>query len=310
MMEHNRNLSSIVGAIQDEGPPASTSKGSTTVPRDVMIAAGSVEAEAFDPTRTDRQRSTRRSFFYLLFASLVLAATFIFVSGNREGYLADFQSVAGQYLPVIFSPAENAVSNLVGNANSAGEVDSVVPALVGEGDGNSSNHEIHERQTLIMNQLEELTAAIADIRESNDRYRVDNQGELKGMQEDLQGKIDNIAATVAGLQAGPAHQEGSSKRLPEGSNDVNVAQSESDTVPASGGWVVNVANSGHIKAIEKLQKKLYRHGIRAETQELIIDGKTRYRLRIPGFSTSDEARDYAHNLDGDLGLKDPWVSKR
>ena len=73
---------------------------------------------------------------------------------------------------------------------------------------------------------------------------------------------------------------------------------------------MNVANSEHIEAVEKLMNKLHKHGIPAETQEVTIGGKPRYRLRIPGFSTSDEARDYAPNLDGDLGLKDPWVSKR
>jgi hypothetical protein len=81
-------------------------------------------------------------------------------------------------------------------------------------------------------------------------------------------------------------------------------------VPASGGWVVNVANSEHLETIEKLKKKLQKHGIRSETQAVTIGGKARYRLRIPGFSSSDEARAYAHNLDGDLGLKGPWISKR
>ena len=161
-----------------------------------------------------------------------------------------------------------------------------------------------------MKQLEELTATVAEIKAGNDQYQTNNQNELKEMQSDFQNKIDNIAVAVAGLQRGPGSREESSKRLPKDSGKVNVAQSKSDAVPASGGWVVNVANSEHIGTIEKLKKKMREHGIRAETQEVIIGGKPRYRLRIPGFSTSDEAREYARDLDGDLGLKGPWVSKR
>lgn len=310
MLEHNRNLSSIIAAIQDEGPPASAPKGSTTMIRDAKHAAGAVEAGTFVPARTGTQRSTRRSFLYLLFATLVLAAGFILATADRGGYLADFPYAAGQYISGLYRQAENAVSTLVGNANPAGAGQSVAPAVVGERDGHSGIHEIHERQTLIMKHLEELTAAIAEIKAGNDRYRVASQGELKAMQQDFQGKIDNIAAAVAGLQGGPGYQEGSTKRLPEATGDDTVTPSESAAVPASGGWVVNVANSEHIETIEKLKKKLHKHGIRAETQEVTIGGQARYRLRVPGFSTRDEARDYAHNLDGDLGLKGPWVSKR
>jgi len=310
MLEHNRNLSSIVGAIQDDGPPASAPKGPATLVRDVKDAAGSAEAETLSPVRAGRQRATRRAFIFLLFATLVVAAGFIFISENKEGYLADFTYGAGQYITGLFTQAENAASNPGGSTNPAGAGEPVVPAVVAERDDNAGNHEIHERQALIMKRLEELTAAMADIKAGNEQYRLSSQDELKGMQEDFQNKIDSIAAAVAGLQASPASREGSSQQPPKGSRDASVAPSGSGTVPASGGWVVNVANSAHLETIEKLKKKLHKHGIRSESQAVTIDGKARYRLRIPGFSSSDEARDYAHNLDGDLGLKGPWISKR
>ncbi|MDX2457716.1 MAG: SPOR domain-containing protein [Gammaproteobacteria bacterium] len=319
MLEHNRNLSSIVGAIQDEGPPTSASKGPVTMIRDVQNAAGSVEAATFVPARTGRQRSAWRSFFYLLFAALVLAATFIFFMGSRIGYLVDLPHAVGPYIAKLYTQTEAVTASLAERAGPAGEVESVVPVIVAEQDGSFSNHQIHERQSLIMKQLEELTASIADIKTSSDQHQVDNQGELNEIQEAFQHKLDKVTAVVAGLQERSGDQEESSKQLPEASNDQNVAQSESGTVAPSapsapsahsGGWVVNVANLGHIEAIEKLKKKLHKHGIRTETQEVTIGGKTRYRVRIPGFSTSVEAREYAHNLDGDLGLKGPWVSKR
>jgi len=311
MLEHNRNLSSIIGTIQDEGPPTSTSKGPTTRPRGVNDTAGFVETETFVSTRPGRRRSAWRAFFYLLFAVFVLAATFIFIMGDRAGYLADLPYELGQYIPKLYMQAEDdAISGMVKRAGRADRVELVVPASAEEQVGNFSNHEIHERQSMIMKHLEELTATIAAIKAGNDQYQLDNQGEMKRMQDVFQHKIDKVAATVAGLQEGLAAQKENSIELAKSSSDINVIQPDSGAVPAMGGWVVNVANSEHIQALEKLKKKLHKHGIRAETQEVITGGKTRYRLRIPGFSTSDEARDYAHNIDGELGLKGPWVSKR
>jgi hypothetical protein len=310
MLEHNRNLSSIIGTIQDEGPPTSTSKGPTTRPRGVNDTAGSVETGTFVSTRPGRRRSAWRAFFYLLFAVFVLAATFIFIMGDRAGYLADLPYELGQYIPKLYTQAEDAITNLSERAGPVGEVELVVPVSVAEPDEIFSNQEIHERQSLIMKHLEELTASIAAIKTSNDQYRLNNRGELKEIQEDFQHKLDKITATVAGLQEGLAAQKENSIELAKSSSDINVVQPDSSEVPASGGWAVNVANAGHIETFDKLKKKLHEHGIQAETQEVIIGGMVRYRLRIPGFSTSDEARDYARNLDGGLGIKGPWVSKR
>lgn len=324
MLEHNKNLSSIVGTIQDEGPPTGESTVSTARTRDVNNTAHYVEAETFVSTGAGRWRFPWRTFLYLPMAALVLAAAFIFVLGGSE-------------------------EALIGNAGPAGAGGSVQSVFVGEQGGNFSNQEIHERQTLIMKQMEELTAAmaaiktgneadneqyqfdnqgelnrqslivkqieeltaaIAAIKAGNEQYRLDKQGELKAMQADFQRSIENISAVVVALQEGSSVQEESSVRLSNGSSDVNVAQLESSDLPAKSEWVVNVVSSEHIEAVEKLMNKLHKRGIPAETQEVVIGGKMRYRLRIPGFSSSDEARDYASHLDGDLGLKDPWVSKR
>lgn len=320
MLEHNRNLSSIVGTIQDEGPPTGESDVSTARTRDVNNSARSVEAETFVSTGAGRWRFPWQSFLYLPVAALVLAAAVIFIMGGSE-------------------------EALIGDAGPAGAGGSVLSAFVGEQGGNFSNQEIHERQSLIMKQMEELTAAvaaiktgneqyqldsqgelnrqslimkqieeltaaIAAIKTDNEQYRLDKQGELKTLQADFQRSIENISAIVIALQEGSSAQEKSSIQLTKGSSDDNVVQLESSGVPARNGWVVNVVSSEHIEAVEKLMNKLHKRGIPAETQEVIIGGKLRYRLRIPGFSSSDEARAYASHLDGDLGLKDPWVSKR
>lgn len=310
MLEHNKNLSSIVGTIQDEGPPTGASESLSAGTADVDNAAGPVEVETFTPAGADRWRSPWRPFFYILFAALVLAAALIFIAGGREGNQADVAYETGSQLQKPYLPPENAVSEPAGSTDPAASDELVVPAIVAEQNANFSNDEIHARQSLIMKQLDELTASIVDIKANNDQRRVDNQGELKTLREDLQHEIDKVAAAVAGLQRGSNAGEESSTRKAADSSDLNVAALKSGGVPVTGGWVVNVFSSEHIEPVEKLMNSLHKREIPAEIQQVTIGGKVRYRLRIPGFSSSDEGREYARNLDSDLGLKDPWVSRR
>lgn len=319
MLEHNRNLSSIIGTIQDEGPPSGVPKKPGSISPDANTA-GAVKAETFVLPRAERGRPGRRLFFYILLSTILLTAVAIFVMGGREG-------------------------SLVENADLASTGEPVEAIVAGEQSSDFDNQEILERQSVMMSRMDELTATIAGLKRSNDQYQADNQGglnepllttqhmeemataiadiktsnaryqlenrnELKRMQQEFQHKIDNIAAVLSRLQAGASDQPESSAQPEKSSSDVKVGQPESSAVPARGEWVVNVVSSEHLEPVEQLMNKLHQREIPAETQEVRIGGKVRYRLRIPGFSTSDEARDYAHNLDGDLGLKDPWVSRR
>jgi hypothetical protein len=199
---------------------------------------------------------------------------------------------------------------MAGSVSPAGEGEAVVPdGVVGQAD-NSSYEEIREQQSLIQKQLEELSLAIEDIRESNNQHRVDARREQERLKEDFQRQIEKVSATVAGLQGRLASRNQDSIQLSKGARDVIATKTDSDEVSSEGGWVVNVANSLYIESLEKLMNKLQKRGIQTEIHEAIVGGKTRYRLRIPGFSTSDEAKKYARNLDSDLGLKDPWVNRR
>ena len=64
------------------------------------------------------------------------------------------------------------------------------------------------------------------------------------------------------------------------------------------------------QALVELAAKLRKQGIPVERQTLTIDGDLMYRLRVPGFSGSDEARSYARRLDEEFGLRGGWVSRK
>lgn len=306
MLEHNRNLSSIIGTIQDEGP----STGETGKPRDVNNTAERFDVEALISGRSPPQRSPWRLFSYILIATLVLAATLIFIAGGSDERLANVSPAIEQPVQPPYMQAENTIPDSGTRMAPAGTDEPLMSVTVGGQSDNFSNAEIHERQALIMQQLQELTAAIADIKASNNQHRTENQVELKRMQEEFHRELDKVAVVVAGMQQQPATQAESPARLAEDPVEVDIALPQSGKAPVTGDWVVNVVSSEHREPVEKLMNKLHTRKIPAEIQEVMIGGKLRYRLRIPGFTSSEEAREYARLLDGDLGLQDPWIGKR
>ena len=306
MHEHNKNLSSIIGTIQDEVPPTAAADKH----QDMNNSVGFMDAVTSDPDAVARQRSAWRPVFYLMFATLAIVAAFIVVMGGREGHQADSLYEDRQINLKPDMRVENTASNPVkAMPAAAASGPAVSVAAAGQAEG-FSNKEIYERQAVIMKQLQELTATMAGITAGNDQRWLENHDKLKRMQDDFQQKIDRVSAAVAGTQEGSGDQgAGAVETVNDASGD-NAAQSTAGGLPATGGWVVNVASSEHLEPVEKLRDKLGKLGMQAEIQEVAIGGKTRYRLRIPGFSSSTEARNYAHSLDGEFGLKGPWISSR
>jgi len=141
--------------------------------------------------------------------------------------------------------------------------------------------------------------------------------------------IDAIEARVTALQKGLAGVTGK----PAGKDASPVARSAPKTTAASAKvpavpakapdakvkaeqavageeWVVNIASSSHEQAMLDMAAKLREQGIPVERQALTIEGDLMYRLRVPGFATSAEARSYAGKLDKEFGLRGGWVSRK
>jgi len=307
MLEHNKNLSSIIGTIQDEVRPSGSSDGG----QEGKHPASFIDAVTSYPDAAGQQRSPWRPVFYLMFATLAIVAAFILVMGGREGYQAGLMDEEVQNNPMPDLQERKVALKTLENLSPAGAGMSAADVVAGDQGTGFSNKEIHERQAVIMMQLEELTAAMADFEARNDQHWLDNKSELKTIQDDFQHKLDRVSAVVAVMQQGPEVQgEKATEAATDSSSNKVAQQPDPGSMPSRGGWVVNVASSEHLEPVEKLMKKLGKLGMQAEIQEVAIGGKTRYRLRIPGFATSAEARNYAHALDGEFGLKDPWISSR
>ena len=314
MQENNRNLSSIIGTIQDEGPSTAAFGNVTDSSGEEGAVYNSVKADVFILPGTDQRRPSWRFLLYIMLIALVISAIFIFSMGDREVDLSDQSEMEeqGEWLQA---------------------------AIENKQEQSISNQAIHERQSLILIQLEQLSAAIDTIKSGNEKYRADSREGLRIIQKDYQDSINTLAADITELQVMPDMHENdamptsiaeenitqvhetsimnetqvkddASTRLQEESSDNSPVQTELYTESAAGDWVVNVVSAGQAEPVRQLLLKLQTSGIQAEIQEADVKGKTRYRLRVTGFTSRDEARKYAVNFDGTFGLKDPWVSRR
>ena len=348
-MKKNRNLSSVIDSIQDEGPSSSATEGSITEtgPVDGPLAPG-------DGVRP----SALWVIFIGLLAGLVVAGIFLLGAGGFGGYFSAASRTA------ITTPAD--VSRAI----------------------DSRLQEFQERQVQLGRQIDQLTAAVAENKTTLNQWlaqqaiqpdarsdRQDNssaahplvtgQQELSSVRDKETGEAMiakpgavpvpddamNEASVIAPLAVSvlqPAASEAQSAKVdtvsslqveeneaamapPEPIPAANVpVDGKAESVPepqakvsetavskpaTSGdagepGWVINVAYSEKQKTILGLMKKMGDAGIITEQQNVRVKGKAAYTLRITGFSSIGDARDFIKNrLDGKFGLRGPWVSR-
>jgi len=77
-----------------------------------------------------------------------------------------------------------------------------------------------------------------------------------------------------------------------------------------GQWVVNLTSLSHAAAADNEVTRLKKLGIRAESIKVMTQGKTWYRIRVPGFANAKEADRQRRLLGNRLGIRDTWIGKR
>jgi len=78
----------------------------------------------------------------------------------------------------------------------------------------------------------------------------------------------------------------------------------------SSGWVVNITSVSDPESAYQEVARLKSMGINAESARAYSNGRTWYRIRIPGFASHDEAMRARPSLEARLGIRDTWVGKR
>ena len=93
--------------------------------------------------------------------------------------------------------------------------------------------------------------------------------------------------------------------MPPGRNEPDPPPQELLSTPvAEAGWAVQVASFTNQTEAEERRVQLREKGIVPYLVTAVVDGITRYRLRVGGFPTQEEANRGADALAAKLGLDD------
>ncbi len=77
--------------------------------------------------------------------------------------------------------------------------------------------------------------------------------------------------------------------------------------PTEKQYVVYLYSVQYPKAAKKASQALNDKGYASEVFEVMINGKQRYRIGVPGFTSTAEARTFANDIIGKHGVSEAWV---
>ena len=290
---HNRNLSSIVSTIQDDGP--SVVEELPTAQLDENGAIPVLDSPVRAPQRQRVSALPGMAVMLKVSAILVLATLVcgvaLLASGRypsideRGLHLAELPAGLVTDMTDVKAGIEAVFAEMI---DRTGELFTRPPSVEPEGAvvASSDIAAVAARQVQIIARLDALADTVDTLQLHIDHEqaaqvttRVTQQAEqalrLKAVQAQL---VELQQQTVAdsGVAVQPA---GQSRR-----------QAAATQAPVSGDWVVNVASSSREVPSKALQDRLRQQEIRTELQRTDVQGKPRYRLRVTGFASSDEAR--------------------
>jgi cell division septation protein DedD len=339
----NRNLSSVVSSIRDDGPsivedpavPGNEDREEVTA--DVGTAATGRRVRALPGASVMKKVVT-----VLLLVTLVAVA--ILLSAGRYPAVDE----RGLHLAVI--PAE--VFDEIA-ATGAGIEDRLLQwreqlgalffdsssAVVGTPHAGSADFaDLEVQQQQIIARLDTLSDAVAALETRLESERVERVADSVTLQAEQFLQLEAMEMQLSGLQqqfdrkraviptataskapnktavkqagTGPSQEKVAGKPAGITPPPAKVAEKPAGNTSTQAGWVVNVASSSQQAAIKRLQKKLQGKNIHTELQQVKGTNGPRYRLRVTGFATGGEARRYAGELARNAGIKGAWASRR
>jgi len=90
--------------------------------------------------------------------------------------------------------------------------------------------------------------------------------------------------------------------------DVKTQPQESNK--GSGTWVINLVSLQQKADAEHFVANANSMGVAAEINQATVRGKKFWRVQVPGYSSANDARTMASQIQSKLGLKDVWIVQR
>ena len=308
---HNRNLSRIVSTIRDDGPSVLEMPSPEPQHDDEPAPVLGVPTQQRPRIRALPGASVMLKVAGVLLAMVLLAAALLLASGKypamdasglqlaelSAGYVrgqSDLQDSALIHAAPWFDYTDYGLTQLM----PASHLD--FPAAVADQTTGPAG-----QQAEIMARLDQLTATVAALQASLDQEQARRVTEQETRQAEQALELKAVQALLVELQ-----QQTSSPELPAQAQMQDEHSQAQAASQASESWVVNVATFANKDAIKALQQRLEQQDIHTELQRTEVQGKQHYRLRVTGFATGAEARQYAARLAEQANLAGAWISKR
>lgn len=308
--QHNRNLSSIVSTIRDDGPSVLELPPSQEDVEDEPAPVIGTPDSHRQRIRTLPGMAVMLKVAGVLLAMLVLATAMLLANGQypaideRGLHLVDLPAGFADELVDMKNTTQTRLAQWIDQAGIwlTGLLPAQSPAAPTAATDMTG---ITRHQAEIMARLDSLSTTVEALQTRLDQAQPTQVTDSVTRQAEQALQLKAVQAQLARLQQQMAPQP----TVPSKPLRQTKSKTTDPVRPASGDWVVNVASSSRQKAIKALQDRLQQQDIHTELQRTDVQGKPRYRLRVTGFTTGAEARQYAARLAEQADLQGAWVSK-
>lgn len=112
-------------------------------------------------------------------------------------------------------------------------------------------------------------------------------------------------AATPGTTATPAERQ--TLTVPQPAAPASAPEGVPLPLPTSGSWSLNLASLDDPAAAAREVQRLQAAGYSAITQQAVVNGRTWYRVQVPGFASAELARAKAEDIHNQLGFNGAWL---
>ena len=153
---------------------------------------------------------------------------------------------------------------------------------------------------------QQLLARITELERLGTEQR-QQQAQTRQLTDTLNTQLAAQAKQIK-LAAAAAHKT-HSNTIAKASPAVKSTAKSTASPATDGPWVVNLLSVTSRAEARRERKRLSNIGIDAEIRSAAVNGKTWYRLRVTGFASAADARDFGDRVAVQAGLKGTWAAR-
>ncbi|MDQ6981871.1 MAG: SPOR domain-containing protein [Mariprofundus sp.] len=169
---------------------------------------------------------------------------------------------------------------------------------------NNNNASVQHETPTILNpdiQMQRMERRISSLEQQVSQESVGLKDQIDNLEKQL-SSLNRLVAKQSGASRSGKHVVKSKPSKPKASITPVAAKSYT-------GWVVNLMSLDSLSAAKKALSNFKAKGITAEIGRYSAKGKTRYRIRVAGFASKQEADTQKEYLTRKHHIKAAWVNK-